>query len=112
MNTLIRAGIVALATFCSLAGSWAAKAQNAIPPSLRDWQGWVMKGEEFRRCPFASTADTEPGEPVSAEEFRCVWPERMTLAVDSRHRPPPPFTRGVVAAFVLFPLQPHRGSVK
>jgi len=84
MNTLIRAGIVALATFCSLAGSWAAKAQNAIPPSLRDWQGWVMKGEEFRRCPFASTADTEPGEPVSAEEFRCVWPERMTLAVDSR----------------------------
>ena len=84
MNTLIRAGIVALATFCLLTGSGAARAQNAIPPSLRDWQGWVLHGEEFRRCPFASTAATEPGEPVGADEFRCVWPERLTLAVDSR----------------------------
>jgi hypothetical protein len=84
MNTLIRAGIVALATFCSLTGSGAAQAQNAIPPSLRDWQGWVLHGEEFRRCPFASTAAAEPGEPVSADEYRCVWPERLTLAVDSR----------------------------
>ena len=84
MNTLIRAGLVALAIFCSLAGSWAARAQNAIPPALRDWQGWVLRGEEFRRCPFASTADTAAGEPVDADEFRCVWPERLTLAVDSR----------------------------
>jgi hypothetical protein len=84
MNTLIRAGIVALATFCSLTGLRAAQAQNAIPPSLRDWQGWVLHGEEFRRCPFASTVDTEPGEAVDAEHFRCVWPERLTLAVDAR----------------------------
>ena len=48
MNTLIRAGIVALATFCSLVGTRAAQAQNAIPPSLREWQGWVLRGEQKR----------------------------------------------------------------
>ena len=35
----------------------AAQAQDAIPPALREWQGWVLHGEEFRRCPFAASAD-------------------------------------------------------
>jgi hypothetical protein len=80
MHTSIRAGIIALA----LCGSLAARAQDALPPALRDWQGWVLHGEEFRRCPFAASAATEAGEPIDANEFRCVWPERLTLAVDSR----------------------------
>ena len=84
MYTLIRAGFIALAFFCSLVCSLAAQAQEGIPPSLRDWQGWVMHGEEFRRCPFAASADAEPGEPIDAAEFRCVWPERLTLTVDAR----------------------------
>jgi hypothetical protein len=83
MKTLIRAGITALAIFCSLACSLAAKAQDAIPPALREWQGWVLHGEEFRRCPFTATADAEAGEPLGEDQFRCVWPERLTLAVDA-----------------------------
>jgi hypothetical protein len=78
MNTLIRAGIVALA-FCSQA----ARAQEGIPPSLRAWQGWVLHGEEFRRCPFAAsrqcTRQTHRLAPVS---LRLAG--RLTLAVDAR----------------------------
>jgi hypothetical protein len=84
MYTLVRAGFIPLAVFCSLVCSLAAQAQDGVPPSLRDWQGWVLHGEEFRRCPFAASAGAEPGEPINADEFRCVWPERLTLAVDAR----------------------------
>ena len=80
MHTLVRAGFIALAFFCSMA----ARAQDAIPPALREWQGWVLHDEEFRRCPFAASADAEAGEPIDAAEFRCVWPERLTLTVDAR----------------------------
>ena len=77
MHTLIRAGFIALAFLCSMDVS----AQDAIPPSLRDWQGWVLHGEEFRRCPFLAV---QPGAPVSPSQYRCVWPERLTLSVDAR----------------------------
>ncbi|MEO8018152.1 MAG: hypothetical protein ABI769_10085 [Pseudomonadota bacterium] len=80
MYTLVRAGLIALALCCSMA----ARAQDALPPALRDWQGWVLHGEEFRRCPFSASADTEAGEPIDVSEFRCVWPERLTLTVDAR----------------------------
>ena len=80
MNTLVRAGFIALAFLCAID----ARSQDALPPSLRDWQGWVLHGEEFRRCPFAASAKVQPGEPIAAAEFRCVWPERLTLAVDAR----------------------------
>ena len=84
MYTLIRAGFSALAIFCFLACSPVAHAQEGIPPSLREWQGWVLHGEGFRRCPFAASAGAQPGEPMGSQEFRCVWPERLTLAVDAR----------------------------
>ena len=29
-------------------------------------------------------ATSQPGEPIDADAFRCVWPERLTLAVDAR----------------------------
>jgi hypothetical protein len=84
MNTLIRAGIFAFAIFCSLAFPPVARAQEGIPPSLREWQGWVLHGEEFRRCPFTASDDTEPGQPIAQHQFRCVWPERLTLTVDAQ----------------------------
>ena len=80
MYKLVRAGFIALGFFCAMA----ARAQDAIPPSLREWQGWVLQGEEFRRCPFAASSDTEAGEPMDESDFHCVWPERLTMTVDAR----------------------------
>jgi hypothetical protein len=91
MTTILRAGRAALA-LCALLSGGAVHAQDPIPPSLRDWQGWVLKGEEFRRCPFLSSAlDGEPARrgaavapPIPAGSFRCLWPERLSIAVDAR----------------------------
>ncbi|HEU5136073.1 MAG TPA: hypothetical protein VFU13_13065 [Steroidobacteraceae bacterium] len=79
MHTLIRAGFIALAFLCSMD----VRAQDAIPPSLREWQGWVLHGEEFRRCPLAASF-VNPGAAASPAQYRCVWPERLTLTVDAR----------------------------
>ena len=86
MHALLRAGLIALALSVSplsLAQS-ARSADLAMPPSLREWQGWVLHGEEFRRCPFLVTGDMEPGDPLSQNDYRCTWPERLTLSVDAR----------------------------
>ena len=80
MHTLIRSGLVAFVFL----GSGLAQAQESLPPQLRDWQGWVLRGEEFRRCPFLASANLQPGQPIEASAFRCVWPERLTLSVDAR----------------------------
>jgi hypothetical protein len=67
-------------------------------------------GDEDRvRVARPSPGEIAPMAPVPSEQASLE--ARETLAVDARHRPPP-FTRGVVAALVLFPLQPHRGLVK
>ncbi|HEX6397521.1 MAG TPA: hypothetical protein VFZ95_08870, partial [Steroidobacteraceae bacterium] len=80
MRALLRAGLTAL-VFCVSTVSWA---QDALPPELRNWQGWVLKGEEFRRCPFLASTPLEPGKPIDAAAFRCAWPERLSLDVDAR----------------------------
>jgi len=80
MHTLIRSGLIAFAFL----GSMTARAQDPLPAPLRDWQGWVLRGEEFRRCPFLASANLQPGQPIDAGAFRCVWPERLTLNVDAR----------------------------
>lgn len=46
-----------------------------IPPPLRAWEGWVMHGEEFRRCPLRKAAAAD------AQDFECRWPGRLHLAV-------------------------------
>ena len=79
MNTLVRAGLVALAFCCPLVSL----SQEAVPPALRDWQVWALKGEEFRRCPFLASANLKPDQPIEASAFRCVWPERLTLVVNA-----------------------------
>jgi hypothetical protein len=80
MHTLIRLGLFALV----LLGSGMSQAQESLPPQLRDWQGWVLRGEEFRRCPFLASTNLQPGQPIDASAFRCVWPERLSLNVDAR----------------------------
>jgi len=84
MHVFMRATLLALA-FCCIAISQAI-AQESIPPELRNWQGWVLKGEEFRRCPFlaSSLANRSGEQPLDASAYRCVWPERLTLNVDAR----------------------------
>ena len=49
-------------------------AQVAVPEALRDWQGWALQGQEFRRCPLLTAAD-----PASAESYRCAWPGKLEL---------------------------------
>jgi len=84
MHKSIRAAAAALLVCWSVSST-----AQEIPPGLRDWQGWVLKGEEFRRCPFLFTsgqapARLRPGQPLDAGAFRCAWPERLNLVVDAR----------------------------
>src|SRR6478736_342866 len=78
MKTWIRAAVAALAFCCPIV-----HAQEAVPSGLRDWQAWVLHGEEFRRCPFLASASPTPGEPIDESSYRCDWPERLALAVDA-----------------------------
>jgi hypothetical protein len=52
---------------------------NAIPRALEDWQAWVLKGQEFRLCPFLAGADAS-----RESSHHCAWPERLRLTVDAR----------------------------
>jgi hypothetical protein len=81
MRTLLRAAWIALASLISLPLH---AADDPIPPSLRDWRGWVLQGHEYRACPFVSAGYLSAGQPIPANQFRCIWPERLTLSVDSR----------------------------
>ncbi|MGA9333352.1 MAG: hypothetical protein WBV39_03650 [Rudaea sp.] len=45
-----------------------------IPAALKDWSGWVMKGLEYRSCPFIATQL-----PNNPNAFFCAWPGRLTL---------------------------------
>jgi hypothetical protein len=45
----------------------ASAAEIAVPKDLEPWRGWVLQGEEFRRCPFvASTTPTSVAWPSPA----------------------------------------------
>ncbi|HEX7111921.1 MAG TPA: hypothetical protein VF216_05710, partial [Mizugakiibacter sp.] len=48
--------------------------EGAIPPPLRDWQGWVLHGHEARACPLLSTRAAR-----SDDDFQCAWPGRLQL---------------------------------
>src|SRR4051794_41303996 len=58
-----------LALFACFTQSHAA--EPAIPKDLEDWRGWVLHGEEFRRCPFIASRA-----PTDRDVFRCAWPAR------------------------------------
>jgi hypothetical protein len=71
--------MASLALRTSTVGAAPEKSDNAIPRALEDWQAWVLKDQEFRRCPFLATADA-----TSERSHRCAWPERLQLTVDAR----------------------------
>jgi hypothetical protein len=59
---------------------WTAQAHAAspVPESLREWQAWVMHGQEFRACPFISTR-----QPGNAGSHICAWPGPLMLDLDA-----------------------------
>lgn len=71
---LICAGLFSL---CAFAQPVPVDAQ--IPASLKDWSGWVMKGSEYRTCPFLATQA-----PNNPNDFVCAWPGRLTLAANDK----------------------------
>lgn len=50
-----------------------------VPAELEPWRAWVLKGEEYRRCPFIADADAR-----QRGHFICAWPGRLTIHVDDR----------------------------
>ncbi len=76
---LRRACSYVLGWMCLLAAVSAVSAPVYVPSDLEPWKAWVLQGEDFRKCPFLSNA---PG--PSPDSFRCGWPERLTLTLDSR----------------------------
>ena len=47
--------------------SAAAGAQEAVPPALHGWEGWVLHGHETHRCPWLA-----PGRAFDEERI-CAW---------------------------------------
>lgn len=81
MRKRLQAGFITLALLFS---TLARPADDGIPASLREWQGWVLHGEEYRACPFRPMEGLSPGQTIPEMVFHCQWPERLTLSVDSR----------------------------
>jgi hypothetical protein len=72
--------IALVATFILAATAHAQSGSRvAVPPDLEDWRGWVLQGEEYRRCPFLSAAPA-----TDRDSYRCAWPERLALSIDAR----------------------------
>jgi hypothetical protein len=65
----------ALLCFCTVAWAAPAAGDDSIPAVLRDWRAWVLKGLDYRACPFVSTVTTS--EPSG---YVCAWPGRLSLA--------------------------------
>ena len=73
-----RSALAALAIVLLCLSATAFAQQPAIPADLKAWEGWVMYGEEFRRCPVRNGVDA-----TDAAAFVCKWPGRMRVAVSS-----------------------------
>lgn len=69
---LRRLGMLVL--LLGMVGAARAADEGAIPPPLRDWQGWVLHGHEARACPLLSTRAAR-----SDDDFQCAWPGRLEL---------------------------------
>jgi len=50
-------------------------ADQDIPETLKPWVGWVLHGQEEKRCP--SQYD-------NTDSYRCSWPSRLQVEVDNR----------------------------
>jgi hypothetical protein len=56
----------------------AALAEVAVPPELRGWEEWALRGNESHRCPWLV-----PGMPTDDARV-CAWPSVLELEVDER----------------------------
>ncbi len=54
------------------------QAAESVPGPLREWQRWVLNGQEFRTCPFLATR--QPGD---ARSHVCAWPGALELNLDA-----------------------------
>jgi hypothetical protein len=48
----------------------------AIPEPLKDWQAWVLHGEEFRQCPFFAL-----GDPQDQGQHACAVPGAASIRI-------------------------------
>ena len=66
-----------LARMLGLLGLWwllaAPLPAQDVPPSLRDWQGWVLHDVPQHDCPFLATQAPNAG------SYQCAWPGRLIL---------------------------------
>lgn len=53
------------------------QAASWMPAELAPWQDWVLKGEEFRRCPLITGTQGEKD-----TDFICAWPGVLTIDAD------------------------------
>lgn len=51
----------------------------AVPEALDDWRDWVLRGQEYRACPWLATRD-----PANENSYRCAWPGVLTLDLNAR----------------------------
>ncbi len=68
----------ALGLLCMFSAVPAVSGPVYVPSDLEPWRFWVLQDEAFRQCPFLSSAAT-----LHRDAFRCAWPERLTLVLDS-----------------------------
>jgi hypothetical protein len=54
-------------------------AQVDVPPELQPWRGWVLQDQKHLSCPFLSTAEA-----TNPQSYRCAWPERLAITVESQ----------------------------
>ncbi len=59
-----------------LAAAAGASAQVSVPPELRGWEDWVLRGHETHRCPWLV-----PGRP-SDDGRVCAWPSALELSIE------------------------------
>jgi hypothetical protein len=55
-----------------------APAMAQVPEPLKPWQDWVLRGEEFRNCPFLATRA-----PGARDSHRCAWPGVLVLDLNA-----------------------------
>src|ERR1700687_5649749 len=77
----------------------AAYAVPQVPEPLRPWTDWVLRGHEDQLCPMVQN----PG-----NEHRCVWPSRLSLAVDETSAGFAQRVRVYRDTFVMLPGDPTR----
>ncbi|MGH8212036.1 MAG: hypothetical protein ACREPP_02255, partial [Rhodanobacteraceae bacterium] len=70
-------GSLCLVFGCLVFGSSFAADDVSIPPQLRDWQGWVLHGQEQRTCPLLTSRTGDDD-----DAYQCAWPGRLSLVVD------------------------------